>query len=191
MTLNKLLQFVYENLNPILAAITIFSFIANIVQHKTNKNTRYILDTTYQTCLRTIRTNERQQKTNEELIHLIYIIRDQTVSALRSIGVQMSYGSYDQVNMRQGRIYRFLKTSYWLILIVKSKLPNIRQKNALPSTSTLDNPNLSPNRSEKKLRHMRRWQANGMTRAPNIARAQPHSSCAPGIAPDYAHHSYV
>ncbi len=131
MNLNAFIDFIHKNFTPILGGITIISFIINIIQYRTKKNVRYFLDSIYQTSVRTVRMNEKKEKSNTELIHILYIIRDQTVSGLRSVGIRRSYGSYDSVS-DQGVFFRFFRNSYRLIMKIKEKWPTLfkRKKNS-------------------------------------------------------------
>ncbi len=128
MSMNDFLQFLADNLTPILAAITILSFVANVVQYKTNKNIRFILDSIYQTCYRTINVNRARERSGQELIDVIFLIRDQAVSGLRSIGVRKHYGSYDGTSSGEhGLLYSTLRNIYHLLLIIRKKIPNLIQ----------------------------------------------------------------
>jgi hypothetical protein len=124
MNASQLFQILHDNFTPILGGITVISFVMNILQYKTNKNSTFFLQNIYQTCIRTIRMNEKREKSNDELIHLFYLIRDQSVSGLRSCGVKMGYGSYDQVTTR-GYLYRFCSDKYILIMKIREKLPTL------------------------------------------------------------------
>lgn len=124
MNVSDVFKFVHENLSPILGTLTIISFIVNIVQYNTKKSVGCILDSIYHTCFRTIRRNEKIEKSNEELINTIFIIRTESVSGLRAIGIGRSYGLYDH-SPQSGILYRFFRNQYILLMKIKEKIPNI------------------------------------------------------------------
>ena len=142
MELKKFIDIVYQNLTPILAGITIISFIMNVIQYKTKKNLRFILDGMLQNCVRIIRSNEKKEKSNSEFVNLIYIMRDHTVSGLRALGGYCSYGSYDYINSR-GKVFIFLKNTFYLIKKVKEKWPEIRSSKKTVQLNKLSKENNS------------------------------------------------
>jgi hypothetical protein len=129
MDFSAFLKIIHDNLTPILTGMTIFSFVINILQYKTKKNLGFFLDSIYHTCWRTVRRNETVEKTNEELINTIFILRTQAAAGLQSIGVKRTYGLYDQVN-EDGIIYRFFKKNFTLLTKIKENLPSILKKNS-------------------------------------------------------------
>lgn len=124
MDTQSLLQFVSDNFAPLLAAITIISFIFNIIQYKTNRDVQFHLDSIYQSCVNTIRISSSREWTQAEYVHILYLIRIQAVSGLRSLGIKRDYGAFDQITT-QGFLYRFLASSYHTLLRVKEKWPNL------------------------------------------------------------------
>lgn len=124
MDIQGILTFVSDNFTPLLSAITIISFVVNIIQYKTNRDVQYHLDSIYQSCVNTVRISQKRDLSDEEYVHILYMVRIQAVSALRSLGINRDYGLYDQVS-NKGYIYRVLQGNYRTMLKVKEKFPNL------------------------------------------------------------------
>jgi hypothetical protein len=127
MSISDLFKAIHDNITPILAVMTIISFIINLLQYKTKKDLGYFLDSIYHTCWRTVRRNEKVKKTNEELINTIFTLRTQAAAGLRSIGIKRTYGLYDQ-NIESGAIYSFCRSAFRLSMKIKEKLPLLIRK---------------------------------------------------------------
>ena len=97
MNISNLLTAILNNFTPLLTAISVISFIFNIIQYKTNRDVQYHFDSIYQSCVDSIRTAREKDWTKDEFIHILYLIRIQSVSGLRSIGINRRYGYYDRV----------------------------------------------------------------------------------------------
>ena len=120
--LNGLIQFVYDNLTPLLGAITVISFCLNIVQYKTKKIVQHVFSSIYHTANRAYHENNENKKSNQELASLIISIRHQSVAGLRSSGVQWYYEDSGMPGS-QGIIYRILNAIYRILLAIRIKVP--------------------------------------------------------------------
>lgn len=127
MELNQLFESIQKNSISLLGAITIISFIINIVQAYTKQSASHILDGIYHICYRRIRRNEKVALSNEDLMSTLYDIRTQSVSGLKTLGIRRSYGHYDARN-KDGILYRYFQRQYKLLMKIKEKAPNLFRK---------------------------------------------------------------
>jgi hypothetical protein len=124
MDINQLLTFISNNFTPLLTAISVLSFILNIIQYKTNRDVQYHLDSILQSSINGIRMGRERDWSKEEFIHILYLIRIQAVSGLRSIGIRRGYGMFDEVT-NQSWLYRFMENTYKIMVDVKRGLPKL------------------------------------------------------------------
>ncbi len=124
MDINTLLTFISDNFTPLLTAISVLSFIMNLIQYKTNRDVQYHLDSIYQSCVNSIRIGRESDWTKDEFIHILYMIRIQATSGLRSIGIKRGYGKFDEIT-NQGWLYRSLANIYRTLLKAKEKSPKL------------------------------------------------------------------
>ena len=132
MVMSDLLNLFYENFTPILAGMTILSFIGNIIQYLKKKSIRHSLDSMYHSIQRTIRINSDQGKeyyremNNYEFIHILYDLRYVNVSILRSLGVKREFGQFEAPDVRSfSFLYRFCRLNYLTIIKIKEKWPKL------------------------------------------------------------------
>ena len=129
MTFSELMTFIADNFTALLSAITILSFIINIVQYKTNRDIQYHLDSIYQSSVLINESGKTREIPKEEYIAALYIIRIQAVSALRALGIRRDYGYADNVTSpATGFLYRNLRFYYNLALKIREKYPNLVKK---------------------------------------------------------------
>lgn len=127
MDIKTLLAFISDNFTPLLTAISVLSFILNLIQYKTNRDVQYHLDSIYQSCVNSIRIGRESDWTKDEFIHILYMIRIQAASGLRSIGINRGYGKFDEITS-QGWFYKSLESTYRTLMRVKAGLPKLFSK---------------------------------------------------------------
>ena len=122
--MNQLISFIHENFTPILGALTIISFVLNVIQHKTKKTSVHIFSSIYHTADRAFKENKDNEKSSEEYNALMIAIRHQAVSGLRSADVNWYYED-DGVAGGNGFIYGFLSHIYRILVAIRIKLPQL------------------------------------------------------------------
>jgi len=134
---NAILSFIGRNLEVFLAIVTIISFIGNIVQRKTNSDAQYIFESIYYACTRTRNDHfTMKEKSVDELLTIILLLRTQAASGLRLLGTSMVFEPHTGYD--PSGLWGWFANMYRLLLRIRRKLPILLTGKDNPPTNPFE-----------------------------------------------------